>query len=519
MSIDAAAAAALPGVVAVLTYEDSPAGRSPPRGTRTPTTTRTTPLRARPDRPVRRPAGRRRGRRDGRRRAEAACALIDGRLRGPARRHRPGRRWRPARRCCTRTRGHADGRHRRPAAATSRPRSTARPATWRAGFAGGRRGVRGDLPQPAGAARAPGDARHHRLAGAGPGGWCCGPAPRCRSSPATRCAAVFGLAKDQVRVLAERVGGGFGGKQEMLTEDIVALAVLRTGRPVQLELTREEQFTAATTRHPMAITVRLGATRRRHADRARSSTSPPTPARTATTGRGALPRVRRVGHRLPLPEQEGRRRRRLHQHRAGRGVPRLRPVAGGVRGRVRARRAGPPLGIDPVEFRRRNVIRPGDALVNGSDEADDVRPSQLRPVRRASTWWRRRWPRGRGEAAPPAAGLAGRDRDRGGDARHDPARRPRRARPRSRSGRTAATTLFVGTAEFGNGTTTVHRQLAADALGLRAGRCRDLLLRHRPVRARHRGVRLDRASWSRARRRCGRRGRWPTLIAARGGER
>ncbi len=73
--------------------------------------------------------------------------------------------------------------------------------------------------------------------------------------------ALFGLPVDQVRVIARRVGGGFGGKQEMLTEDIVALAVLRTGQPVQLELTREEEFTATTTRHPMSITVKLGATR------------------------------------------------------------------------------------------------------------------------------------------------------------------------------------------------------------------------------------------------------------------
>ena len=72
---------------------------------------------------------------------------------------------------------------------------------------------------------------------------------------------VFGLRTDQVRVVAKRVGGGFGGKQEMLTEDIVALAVLATRRPVHLELTREEEFTAATTRHPMEITVRLGAAR------------------------------------------------------------------------------------------------------------------------------------------------------------------------------------------------------------------------------------------------------------------
>ena len=42
---------------------------------------------------------------------------------------------------------------------------------------------------------------------------------------------VLGLDPDRVRVVAARVGGGFGGKQEMLVEDLVALAVLRlTGR-------------------------------------------------------------------------------------------------------------------------------------------------------------------------------------------------------------------------------------------------------------------------------------------------
>ena len=50
---------------------------------------------------------------------------------------------------------------------------------------------------------------------------------------------IFGLPPEQVRVLAERVGGGFGGKQEMLTEDVVAAAVLATGRPVKLEFTRD----------------------------------------------------------------------------------------------------------------------------------------------------------------------------------------------------------------------------------------------------------------------------------------
>jgi putative selenate reductase molybdopterin-binding subunit len=72
--------------------------------------------------------------------------------------------------------------------------------------------------------------------------------------------ALFDLPMERVRVFCERVGGGFGGKQEMLTEDIVALAVLRSGRPVRLEFTRQEQFIGAPSRHPMRVTVTLGAT-------------------------------------------------------------------------------------------------------------------------------------------------------------------------------------------------------------------------------------------------------------------
>ncbi len=70
---------------------------------------------------------------------------------------------------------------------------------------------------------------------------------------------IFDLAPDKVRVFCERVGGGFGGKQEMFVEDILTLAALKTGRPVKLEFTREEQFIATTTRHPMRVTVKAGA--------------------------------------------------------------------------------------------------------------------------------------------------------------------------------------------------------------------------------------------------------------------
>ena len=58
----------------------------------------------------------------------------------------------------------------------------------------------------------------------------------------------FSLDPAHVRVFTARVGGGFGGKQELLTEDLVTLAVLRTGRAVQYEFTRVDEFTIAPVR-------------------------------------------------------------------------------------------------------------------------------------------------------------------------------------------------------------------------------------------------------------------------------
>ncbi len=70
---------------------------------------------------------------------------------------------------------------------------------------------------------------------------------------------ILGLDRDRIRVHAARVGGGFGGKQELFCEDLVALGVLRTGRPVAYELSRREEFERTAVRHPMRVSVTLGA--------------------------------------------------------------------------------------------------------------------------------------------------------------------------------------------------------------------------------------------------------------------
>jgi putative selenate reductase molybdopterin-binding subunit len=72
-------------------------------------------------------------------------------------------------------------------------------------------------------------------------------------------APLLGLAVKQIRVVKPRIGGGFGGKQEMLIEDLCAHLTLATGRPVRLEFTRELEFTSSRSRHAQILTYRAGA--------------------------------------------------------------------------------------------------------------------------------------------------------------------------------------------------------------------------------------------------------------------
>ncbi len=71
-------------------------------------------------------------------------------------------------------------------------------------------------------------------------------------------APVLGLPIKRIRVIKPRIGGGFGGKQEVLIEDVAAHLTIATHRPVRLVFTREEEFTASRSRHPMRIHMKTG---------------------------------------------------------------------------------------------------------------------------------------------------------------------------------------------------------------------------------------------------------------------
>jgi CO/xanthine dehydrogenase Mo-binding subunit len=73
---------------------------------------------------------------------------------------------------------------------------------------------------------------------------------------------VLDVPHGRVRIEGAYLGGGFGGKEDVTVECLLGLLVWRTRRPVQLVFSREESFIGHGKRHPYVIRYRTGATRR-----------------------------------------------------------------------------------------------------------------------------------------------------------------------------------------------------------------------------------------------------------------
>ena len=72
---------------------------------------------------------------------------------------------------------------------------------------------------------------------------------------------VTGLPENRIHVIKTRVGGGYGSKQDILVEDLTSYAAFVTGRPVYYRNSREEEFIANSTRHPMRVHVKMSGNR------------------------------------------------------------------------------------------------------------------------------------------------------------------------------------------------------------------------------------------------------------------
>jgi CO/xanthine dehydrogenase Mo-binding subunit/aerobic-type carbon monoxide dehydrogenase small subunit (CoxS/CutS family) len=279
---------------------------------------------------------------------------------------------------------------------------------------------------------------------------------------------LFGLRPDQVRVFCKRVGGGFGGKQEVISEDLVALATLDTGRPTCLEYTREEEFTTASPRHPMTLTVKLGA----KADGTLTAFQVRNVSNTGAYGNHGGETVYAGGAAVMIYRCPNKRYDAYSVYTntvpsgALRGYGMTQPAFAVESAMDELARA---LHLDPLELRRRNIVRPGEPLLALHEGPDDVLFTEdglatcidLVGEALARTAGQPppgpEWLVGTGvasslhETAPPTEHLCEAWVTLGDDLVYE---------------------VAVGTVEFGEGTSTAHVQIAASQLGTTPARIR-----------------------------------------------
>jgi CO/xanthine dehydrogenase Mo-binding subunit len=100
-------------------------------------------------------------------------------------------------------------------------------------------------------------------------------------------AKVLEMPPAHIRVIACPNGGGFGGKSDPFSHEVVVAKLsMKCGRPVKIPLTREEVFYCHRGRHPVRMWIKTGASRR--TDRSRPCTSAPS-STAAATGATAWP--------------------------------------------------------------------------------------------------------------------------------------------------------------------------------------------------------------------------------------
>ena len=277
---------------------------------------------------------------------------------------------------------------------------------------------------------------------------------------------LFGLSASKLHVFTERVGGGFGGKQEMLSEDLCVLATLKTGRPVKWEFTREEQFIGASTRHQMTTEVKLGATKEGLLTaiqlRVVSNTG-------AYGAHGSETLAASLGNPLTVY-------RCANKKADGFAVYTNMVPGGGFRGYGAAQSTfamecaidelAEALGMDSFEIRRINMIKPGDWMESVWNDPSDVNfgsygLDQCMDLVETGLAAPGGLPMPEGEGWKRGTGMALAMLDCGPPTEH-------------RSGATmimhadGSYGLAVGSTEMGNGSVTSHRQIAAALLNCRA---------------------------------------------------
>ncbi|MBO0688111.1 MAG: molybdopterin-dependent oxidoreductase [Candidatus Dormibacteraeota bacterium] len=177
---------------------------------------------------------------------------------------------------------------------------------------------------------------------------------------------IFGLPANKIRIISPYLGGGFGSKSEPHSIYVVAIqASMKLGRPVKMFHSRDEEFTSSRTRHPEIIDIRTGV-KQDGTITARSARVLLDNGAYTSYGPGVSLTQSMLGgavYRLPAYRYDGF------------TVYTNNPFGGAFRGfgspqftfaaECHTDMIAERLDMDPVEFRRRNLSRPGDKAISG----------------------------------------------------------------------------------------------------------------------------------------------------------
>ena len=171
------------------------------------------------------------------------------------------------------------------------------------------------------------------------------------------CAKLLGIDISNIRAMPAEIGGGFGGKTLVYLEPVAIALSKKCGRPVKMQMTREEVFRAS---GPTSGATDGSEARRqegRHHRRGAAGAEVPGRRVPRLADRPGLHvRLRDVRH----PERRCRRLRRGEQPAEGGGLPRARRADLVVRGRERDGRPGAQAGHGPDRrCARRTAARNG----------------------------------------------------------------------------------------------------------------------------------------------------------------
>ncbi len=202
-------------------------------------------------------------------------------------------------------------------------------------------------------------------------------------------APVLNIPVKRIRVIKPRIGGGFGGKQEVLMEDVAAHLTIATRRPVLYEYTREEEFIGARSRHPMKIWMKTGVKK----DGTMTANEMKVLSDTGAYGCHALTVTGNTGHKaMALYVGDGEYRKAPNIRFYADIVYTNTPPAGAFRGygvpqgywavERQMEKIARALNVDPLTFRLKNSIHPGEyhPFSTAWNEGREPRPEIIHTV-------------------------------------------------------------------------------------------------------------------------------------------